>query len=218
MNFFMYIDGYCERLEPGFWDEPLNAISNLAFLIAAILMGVRLKGANLPLARGMVAILASIAVGSFLLHTYAMAWSSAADVAPIMAFILLYVFASVKDYMNLRPLWAFLSVLLFFVYTAIGVQFTSMIPGIGSSSEYAVIPPLILFFAACVWRSNRETGRGLVIGALLLTLSIVFRSLDLPYCMANPLGTHFIWHLINAVMLGWMIEVYRRHMVAAAST
>jgi hypothetical protein len=29
-----------------------------------------------------------------------------------------------------------------------------------------------------------------------------------------PLGTHFGWHLLNAVMLGWMIEVYRRHMLA----
>lgn len=35
MNWNAYIDAYCERLLPGFWDEPLNALSNLAFLLAA---------------------------------------------------------------------------------------------------------------------------------------------------------------------------------------
>ena len=215
MNLWLYIDGYCERLEPGFWNEPVNAVSNLAFLLAALIMAHRLRGAGLPLARGMVWILAIISLGSFLFHTFATVWASVADVGPIMAFILLYVFASVQDYMRLGRIWAMLSVPLFFFYTALGVQFTQYIPGIGSSAEYAVIPPLILFFAAFVWRHNRATGRGLVIGALLLTLSIGFRSLDLANCAANPLGTHFIWHILNAIMLAWMIEVYRRHMVAA---
>ena len=31
------IDAYCERLGPGFWAEPLNAWTNLAFLLAALL-------------------------------------------------------------------------------------------------------------------------------------------------------------------------------------
>ena len=33
-----YIDIYCERIEPGLWAEPLNAITNLAFIIAAFLL------------------------------------------------------------------------------------------------------------------------------------------------------------------------------------
>lgn len=36
MNWTAYIDSYCERLLPGFWDEPLNAVSNLAFWLAAM--------------------------------------------------------------------------------------------------------------------------------------------------------------------------------------
>jgi hypothetical protein len=47
-------------------------------------------------------------------------------------------------------------------------------------------------------------------------LSLVFRSLDEIVCPAVPLGTHFLWHILNAVMLGWMIEVYRRHPIPAA--
>jgi hypothetical protein len=40
------------------------------------------------------------------------------------------------------------------------------------------------------------------------------RTLDEPFCATFPIGTHFLWHLLNALMLGWMIEVYRRHMLA----
>ena len=38
MNWSAFIDSYCERLLPGFWDEPLNAISNVAFWLAAWLV------------------------------------------------------------------------------------------------------------------------------------------------------------------------------------
>ena len=58
------------------------------------------------------------------------------------------------------------------------------------------------------------TAHALALGAGMLTVSIVVRSVDLPLCSTLPSGTHFLWHLLNAAMLGWMIEVYRRHMVA----
>jgi hypothetical protein len=40
------------------------------------------------------------------------------------------------------------------------------------------------------------------------------RILDVPLCQKIPLGTHFVWHVLNAVMLAWMIEVYRRHIIS----
>jgi hypothetical protein len=30
------------------------------------------------------------------------------------------------------------------------------------------------------------------------------------------MGTHFLWHLLNALMLGWMINVYVAHRAARA--
>ncbi len=38
MNWNAFVDNYCERLLPGFWDEPLNAVSNIAFWLAAWLV------------------------------------------------------------------------------------------------------------------------------------------------------------------------------------
>jgi len=38
VDFWRSVDLYCERTDPGFWSEPLNAASNAAFLLAAALI------------------------------------------------------------------------------------------------------------------------------------------------------------------------------------
>ncbi len=86
-----------------------------------------------------------------------------------------------------------------------------MIPGLGSSASYAPVPLLILIYALLLRRRLPETARGLAVGAGILIVSLTFRTLDQPLCGALPFGTHFLWHVLNAVMLGWMIEVWRRH-------
>ena len=36
MDLMQAIDGYCERTGPEYWSEPVNAVTNAAFLIAAL--------------------------------------------------------------------------------------------------------------------------------------------------------------------------------------
>src|SRR4028119_1789482 len=86
------IDAYCERLGPGLWAEPVNALTNAAFLVAAVLMWRRWPGE--PLARALSAVLFLIGLGSFWFHTLATPWAAAADTLPILLYILLYVFAA----------------------------------------------------------------------------------------------------------------------------
>ncbi|WP_299134044.1 hypothetical protein [uncultured Amaricoccus sp.] len=45
----------------------------------------------------------------------------------------------------------------------------------------------------------------------MLSLSLVFRSVDQLVCPVFPVGTHFFWHMLNGAMLGWMIVVLARH-------
>ena len=40
MDLMRSIDNYCERLDPGFWAEPLNAVTNAAFVIGAMIAGL----------------------------------------------------------------------------------------------------------------------------------------------------------------------------------
>jgi hypothetical protein len=207
------IDAYCERTSAAYWAEPVNAVTNAAFVFAAVVMWRRTEG--MPLARAMCAVLAAIGVGSYLFHTHANGLTAALDVAPILAFILIYVFAATRDFLGLGPWWAAGAVVAFFPYAALTVPvFDRVMPFLGSSAGYAPIPVLILAYAAALWRRAPATARGMALGAGILVVSLTFRTLDYPLCEVVPFGTHFLWHVLNGVMLGWMIEVYRRHRLA----
>lgn len=209
MEWLAAVDGYCERLGPGYWAEPVNAVTNAAFVLVAAAMWLRTRG----LARVMCGVLAVIGVGSYLFHTHANRLTGVLDVAPILGFILLYVFAASRDMLGLKGWQAGLCVLAFFPYAAATVPLWGMVPGLGSSAGYAPVPVLILFYA-WLMRARPDTARGLAVGAGMLVVSLALRTLDAPICGVVPVGTHFLWHLLNAAMLGWMIEVYRRHRLA----
>jgi hypothetical protein len=209
------IDAYCERTSAAYWAEPMNAATNAAFLIAAVILWRRTAG--LPLARAMSGVLAAIGVGSYLFHTHANGLTAALDVGPILIFILLYIFAAMRDFLDLGAWWAAGAVLAFFPYAALLVPvFDRVMPSLGSSAGYAPIPVLILAYAAALARRAPATARGMTAGAGILVISLTFRTLDGPLCAVLPSGTHFLWHVLNGLMLGWMIEVYRRHMLAKA--
>lgn len=212
VDWMQEIDGYCERLGPGYWAEPVNAVTNLAFLLAAAVMAWRLRGARLGLAWALVVLLALIGIGSFLFHTHARAWAALADVAPIMAFALLYLYAANRAFWGLGRGWSLLGVAAFFPFAALVVPLAR--PLLGGSAAYAPLVLLIACYAAALWPRAPRLARGLALGAALLALSIAARSLDAALCPRWPVGTHFAWHLLNALMLGWMIEVYRRHGLA----
>jgi hypothetical protein len=160
----------------------------------------------------MVVILAAIGIGSYLFHTYAQVWAAMADVLPIVLFILLYVFAATRDFLGMRT-WVSLGVTgLFVPYAAALTGLFALLPFFAVSSFYWPVPLLILVYALLLSGRHPDTARGLGIGATVLIVSLVFRSLDEMLCATLPFGTHFMWHILNGLMLGWMIEVYRRHM------
>lgn len=214
MDWTRQIDSYCERLDASYWAEPVNAVTNAAFLAAALVMWLRVRGQGLPLAMALVWVLAAIGVGSYLFHTHAQAWSALADVVPILLFILLYIYVANRHFWGLSPLVSGLGVVAFFPYAAATVPLFGMIPGLGSSAGYAPVALLIATYAVALRRRAPATARGLGIGATILVASLTARTLDMPLCEAVPFGTHFLWHILNGIMLGWMIEVYRRHMLA----
>lgn len=218
MEWTRAIDAYCERTDPGIWAEPVNALTNAAFLLAAAVMWRRTRGAGVPLAGLLVALLAAIGVGSFLFHTVAQAWSALADVVPIGLFILAYLFATNRHVWRLPPLAAALGTLAFIPIAIALTPLFGALPGFAVSAVYWPVVVLILAHAAALARPAPATARGLALGAAILALSLVFRSLDARLCAAVPVGTHFLWHLMNGLMLGWMIEVYRRHITAARPT
>ncbi|SDW51270.1 ceramidase domain-containing protein [Roseicitreum antarcticum] len=213
---------YCERTDLSYWSEPMNAITNSAFLIAAAVVWpiVRaVQGRGRGLAHALVIVLAVIGIGSFLWHTHATRWSGLADVLPIMVFILIYIFAATRDLLRLGPVWAGGGVLAFFPYAAAVVWLAGQgalvlgLPAPGANGAYFSVVVLVAMYGLVMLRApHSATGRGLLIGAAILTVSLGFRIADDGVCASFALGTHFLWHVLNGFMLGWMIRLYCLHL------
>lgn len=209
MDWTRTIDIYCERTDASYWSEPINAVTNFAFIIAALIMWRRTAGAA-P-GRLLSAILFAIGLGSWLFHTHATAWSATADTLPIMAFTLVYIFLATKDFLNF-PIWAaLLGAVAYIPYTMALTPVFEALPFFSVSSFYWPLPVLIFAYAAILCRRAPVLARNLATGAGILCLSLTARSVDQGLCQAIPFGTHWLWHCLNAIMLGWMIETWRRH-------
>lgn len=200
------VDIYCERLEPGLWAEPINALTNLAFLLAAIIVWPRVRG---DVAAELLALsIALIGICSGLFHTLAVGWAGAADSLSIAVFILIYLYTATTRLFG-APWWGgLLAVVAFFPYAIFATQgLTALLGPLNGSTAYVSVLLLIVLYALAAIPNHPRTGGGMIGGALVLAISIAFRSIDDAVCPSFPLGTHFLWHCLNALMLGWMVLV-----------
>jgi hypothetical protein len=211
------VDNYCERTDASYWSEPLNALSNAAFITAAVFSWWMLRGKRDRGARVLAATLFAIGLGSYLFHTHAQVWAALADVLPILIFVLVYVYLATIRFFAFRP-WVGLAAAA--VYLPLSVALSNSVVAIlgplNGSTGYMPLVLLIAAYAASLWPASPKTARGLVLGAALLILSLTARTLDSVTCPIWPAGTHFVWHCLNAVMLGWMILVLAAHTPAPA--
>jgi len=214
MDWFRYIDIYCERTAPGFWDEPLNAVSNGAFLIAAIAAGVE-AGRN-PDARGdrplivLIGLVAAIGTGSFLFHTYAQYWSLLADVIPISVFIYSYLGFALRRYLGFA--WP-LTLGLLFVFIAASLALDHYVPSQVLYGSVTYFPAILALYgvSAVLKAASHPAARPMLVAAVLLTVSIFFRTIDLPLCGSWPTGTHYVWHTLNGCLLFWLLHIAIKH-------
>lgn len=209
---FEPLDIYCERVDASLWGEPVNALTNLAFLLAALVVFRRFRGAPPPLGRALVLALVAIGVGSGLWHTYAVPLTALLDTGAIAVFVLIYIFAVNRHVLGFSRLLAWAALALFFPYAALAGAAFAALPGFAISAPYWPIAFLIAIYSAVLWRRRPAFARGLLAGVSILVVSLVARSVDTGVCPSFPLGTHFLWHSLNALMLGWMVEIYARAM------
>lgn len=222
------IYAYCERgLSPAFWAEPLNAISNAAFIIAALLALMawqrwrhdlsgkpRRAGTELLL----ILVVVVIGIGSFLFHTYATRWAVVADVVPITVFMLVYLGYVLRRFIGLR--WP--ATLLWVFVFAMALRYADMVrcgsaPCLNGSVGY--LPALAVLAGIGTWLGCRghPAARWILGGAAIFAVSLTFRTLDSSLCpqtalfAGRRLGTHFIWHMLNATLLYVLLLAAIRH-------
>jgi hypothetical protein len=187
---------YCERCGPGLFDEPINALTNGVFFVAAwgIWLLARRTQRLTAETSVLLGLIVSIGIGSGLWHTFATRWAEALDRIPILLFQLLYFWLYLRRIVRLRlgPTMAAVA-----GFVAMGYLATRLPPVLNRSLIYA--PTILLFLSIGVYHwKNCQHGRFLLIEATgVFVVAVVFRSIDLVVCAHFPIGTHFLWHILN---------------------
>lgn len=198
MSPFDPVDLYCERLGPEWWAEPLNALSNLAFLLAAWWLLQRL-GRKAPWDLRLLAWLeALVGCGSLVFHTVAQAWADVLDVAFIALFVLIYMHRALRRLYGWSPLGAAAGVVGLAALSGVAAKVLTL-PVLNGSGLYA--GPWLGLLALTLGCSQPRPRAWLARATLLFLPSVTLRSLDLALCAHFPLGTHFGWHVLNAAVL-----------------
>ncbi len=199
--------GYCERIDGSFWAEPLNAVTNAAFLVAA-LAGFwlwRRQGARDAVALLLIGLVFAIGIGSFLFHTIPNRWTLLADVVPIQLFAFGYFAFALKRFLGLSGVVTAIGTLAFFgLALGLSAAGRAVLPaGMSGSAGYAAFLIGLIGVALATGRASalRNQSRLLALAAGAFAMSLTMRSIDGALCGSLPLGTHWLWHLLNASVL-----------------
>lgn len=212
------VNNYCERTGPEFWSEPLNAVTNAAFLLGAAatwwLAGRQGRRGDWGVI-ALVGLQVAIGIGSFLFHTLATRWGGLADVIPIQLFILVYLHLATVRLLG-APVWAGAAAAAAFVPASVvaAMGIAALVGPLNGSVGYVPTMLLLFAYAGALALRGHPAARGLAVGGALLAVSLVWRTLDDQsgaVCAAFPLGTHWLWHLTNGVLLAWVAGVMVRH-------
>lgn len=197
--------GYCERLSGDFWAEPLNAVSNGAFILAALaglLLYLRNNKRDWP-AVLLIGLVFAIGIGSFLFHTMPQRWTLLADVIPIQLFAFFYFGLALRRLLDLSLATAMIGTLVFLGASfALSAGLAPLLPAAArGSAGYASFVLALFGVAAASWQRDRASAQLIGAAALVFAVSLTLRSLDAALCQAVPFGTHFLWHMLNATVL-----------------
>ena len=184
-----YVDGYCERVGPGPWGEPLNSLSNLAFLVAAVLVWRLAAGdrtGRLP--AGLIGL---VFVASTVFHLAATRWAAVADSGTILGFMLVCAVLFARRYWNPRLAW---------IAAPVFLALTVVTTLLGGGLYLGAVIGLGVFAAVLGFKRDTHWTHFAMAGAFF-ALSLSLRGLDRDVCDYVPVGTHFLWHLLNGVVL-----------------
>lgn len=193
------IDIYCERLDAGWWAEPVNALTNLAFVVAGLLIATRRQKPAALLGT----LIALIGVGSFLFHTHANRLTGLIDFTFIGVYLATYAWLWPKWVWNKSAYVQAISVLALLGLIVLASLTNRLIANVWPGVPPGVYLGALLYVMglAVFSASNLPTARmWLWATACLFLASLTARQLDMPLCEQTG-GTHWLWHMLNAGVL-----------------
>jgi hypothetical protein len=182
------------------FDEPLNAFSNIVFFIVAWTawrFGNRLHALS-PGLRVLIGLSLCVGAGSMTWHTFATPWALYLDVVPILLFQLVFLWLYCRLVVGLSRV----SVVFFLLgFLLVGLWLGQYREWLNGVLFYA--PILVVFLTIGVYHRLRARHERyiMLVCALFFCVALFCRTIDLIVCRRLPIGTHFLWHILNGFVV-----------------
>jgi hypothetical protein len=209
------VNNYCERQNPDWTAEPLNALSNLAFFYWAWRLWRHAEDGPPRFARPqrlLATLLALVGAGSLVFHALATAWGSILDVLCIGIFNVVYLML----FLRLAARWPIgQAVTGGIAFVLLDRACGAILPAGALNGSVMYLPALTVLLAITAYGYTLapQAGRSMALAAGVFCVSLLARTADQSLCPIWPMGTHFVWHLLNA----WVLYALSRAMVLAAA-
>lgn len=198
--------GVCERAHETHWyAEPLNVLSNLAFIYVAVAI-YRYYHRHEDLERRWIwdvhtltFLALMIGVNSIIFHLFPNRLTELMDTIPIVIFIMIY-FTSVL--FRIGGVNLYQSIICLVAFVGFSHMLVHQFPrALNDSIGYLSSMIALVMIAVYLHLKARPSSSHFLLAAIIGVVSLFCRAIDRAVCDIWPLGTHFLWHLLNATLI-----------------
>lgn len=204
------IYGLCERTRDGLWQEPLNTITNIGFFIGAILVfrmyynNNDFKGKRIWDIYFLNICMVFIGLASVGFHMTPSFYTEFADVAFIVIFIIIYFTSAMFRIASLTKFQVVIAMMAFLFTTHSLVKYFPN--ALNDSVGYLSSMGALIFIAVYLNVKRRAAATSFMLASILGMVSLFFRVVDREVCEQISIGTHFLWHSCNSILLYMLMK------------
>jgi len=200
---------YCESGIGLFSTQPINTISNIAIIISALFAYKLIESHHIKniTIRILPVLLAATGIGSMFWHGIPSLLTNFADVLPLSIFVLVSFFFLLDKILSKRSL-VWIAIILFMFINAPFVL--GILPSLNGFIPYLFILSLGFTMLFALAKKYKTLTPNLTLIVILFAIALFFRTIDLAVCSIISIGTHFIWHILNALMFYLFVYAFIR--------
>ena len=170
-----------------------------------------------PWIGGLLALIFLIGLASLSFHMFATVGTEILDVLFIALFIYFFVGCFFCHHFG-WPWWTAVLTLPGFLAFSKLVEMPFAANALNGSVGY--LPPIaaLLLMALFLLITKRSGGGKLAAAAVIFLISLTLRTMDQAWCLSLPIGTHWLWHCLNAATLALVTLSFDRPVATTAAS
>ncbi|MES2984908.1 MAG: ceramidase domain-containing protein [Pseudomonadota bacterium] len=197
--------GVCERAGLGAAAEPMNVLSSFMFMIVAVSIyryyhrNEDLKGKWMVDVHALTFLTFIIGVNSLVFHAFPSPTTELIDTMSIVLFIIIYFWCVL---FRIGRCTIFQAGICFIAFVGFSHILVHQFPrALNDSIGYLSSMIALIVIAVHLHLKARPSSSHFLLASIIGVVSLFCRAIDREVCDMFPIGTHFLWHTLNATLL-----------------